>query len=227
MFLFDSYHVSRDYCNFAYSVLASFRIGMSGSASFQRLKKDEAYRKAGRPDRKNPTADTPGVLGVRYRYHPSSTENAPCAPGVHAKEVPAMPVTKEFIVLMEDRPSTLGKLCQALADRGVNILALQSFPIGGKSVTRFIVDNPTTAKTVLDTERLTYVEAEIVQAKLPHRPGEIARVASRLGEANININYAYCGLEPGTNTPLVFFGVAEVSKAAPILEQAAAATAKP
>src|SRR6266851_5143347 len=125
-----------------------------------------------------------------------------------------MPVNKEFTVLIEDRPSTLGKVCRALADREVNILALQSFPIGGKSVTRFIVDNPTTAKTVLDSERLTYVEAEIVQAKLPHRPGELARVALRLGEANININYAYCGLEAGTNTPLVFFGVAEVSKAA-------------
>ncbi len=136
-----------------------------------------------------------------------------------------MPVAKEFTVLMEDRPSTLGKVCRALADREVNILALQSFPIGGKSVTRFIVDNPSTAKTVLDSEHLTYVEAEIVQAKLPHRPGEIARVASRLGEANIN--YAYCGLEPGTNTPLVFFGVTDVSKAAPILEQAAAAAAKP
>jgi hypothetical protein len=56
-------------------------------------------------------------------------------------------------------------------------------------VTRFIVDNPPTAKRVLDREQLTFVEAEIVQAKLPHRPGEIARVASRLGEANININY--------------------------------------
>ncbi len=138
-----------------------------------------------------------------------------------------MPVAKEFTVLMEDRPSTLGKVCGALADREVNILALQSFPIGGKSVTRFIVDNPSTAKTVLDSEQLTYVEAEIIQAKLPHRPGEIARVASRLGEANININYAYCGLERGTNAPLVFFGVAEVSKAAPILDQAAAAAAKP
>jgi hypothetical protein len=137
-----------------------------------------------------------------------------------------MPLTKEFIVLMEDQPSTLGKVCRALADREVNILALQSFPIGGKSVTRFIVDNPTTAKTVLDSEQLTYVEAEIVQAKLPHRPGEVARIASRLGEANININYAYCGLEPGTNTPLVFFGVTEAGKAAQILEQAAAA-AKP
>jgi hypothetical protein len=150
----------------------------------------------------------------------------PAFPG-NVKEVPAMPVTKEFIVLMEDQPSTLGKVCRALADRGVNILALQCFPIGGKGVTRFIVDNPTTAKTVLDSERLTYAATEIVHAKLAHRPGEIARIASRLGEANININYAYCGLEPGTNAPLVFFGVAEVDKAAPILEQAAAAAAKP
>jgi len=137
-----------------------------------------------------------------------------------------MPVAKEFTVLMDDRPGTLGKVCQALANRNVNILGLESFPIGGKSVTRFIVDNALAAKMVLDNERLTYVEAEIVQTKLPHRPGEIARVASRLGEANININYAYCGLELGTNMPLVFLGVTEVSKAAQILEQAASA-AKP
>ena len=138
-----------------------------------------------------------------------------------------MPLTKEFTVLIEDRPGTLGKVCRALADRNVNILALHSFPIGGKSVTRFIVDNPKVAKTVLDSERLTCTETEVVQVKLPHRPGELARVASRLGEANININYAYCGLESATNSPLVFFGVAELSKAAPLLEQAAAAAAKP
>ena len=136
-----------------------------------------------------------------------------------------MPTSKEFTVLMEDQPGTLGKVCRALADRKVNILALQSFPIGGKSVTRFIVDNPTTAKTVFDTERLTYTETEVAHVKLPHRPGELARAASRLGEANINIDYAYFGLEPGTNAPLVFFGVAEVGKAVPLLEQAAAAAA--
>jgi hypothetical protein len=138
-----------------------------------------------------------------------------------------MPITKEFTVLMEDGPGMLGKVFRALAECGVNILALQSFPIGGKTVTRFIVDDPRTAQTVLVSEKLTYVESEIVQAKLQHRPGEIARVASHLGEANININYAYCGLEPGTNAPVVFLGVAEVNKAASILEQAAAAAAKP
>jgi hypothetical protein len=137
-----------------------------------------------------------------------------------------MPATKEFTVLMEARPSALGKVCWALAEREVNILALQSFPIGGKIVTRFIVDNPTTAKTVLHNEKLTFVEAQIVFAKIAHRPGEIARVASQLGEANISINYAYCGLEPGTNAPLVFFGVADVEKAAPIFERVIAKATK-
>jgi hypothetical protein len=99
-----------------------------------------------------------------------------------------MPVTKEFTVLMENRPSMLGKICQALADKEVNILALESFPTRGKFVTRFIVDNPDTAKTVLNNEKLTYAEEEIVQIKIQHRPGEIARLASRLGKANININ---------------------------------------
>jgi hypothetical protein len=138
-----------------------------------------------------------------------------------------MPITKEFTVLLEDRPGMLGEVCQALADHEVNILALQSFPTRGKFVTRFIVDNPQTAKTVLNNERLTYAETEIVQIKILHRPGEIARLASRLGKANININYAYCGLEPGTNAPLVFFGVAEVGEATSILGHAAAAAAKP
>jgi hypothetical protein len=138
-----------------------------------------------------------------------------------------MPITKEFTVLLEDRPGMLGKVCQALADHEVNILALQSFPTRGKFVIRFIVDNPQTAKTVLNNERLTYAETEIVQIKILHRPGEIARLASRLGKANININYAYCGLEPGTNAPLVFFGVAEGGEATSILGHAAAAAAKP
>ena len=136
-----------------------------------------------------------------------------------------MPTAKEFAIHMEDQPGTLGKFCRALADGGVNILAFQSFPSEGKSLVHIVVDNPTTAKTVLDTERLTYTETEVAHVTLPHRPGELARAASRLGEANININYAYCGIEPSTNAPLVVFGVAEAGRAATILDQAAAAAA--
>ncbi len=41
----------------------------------------------------------------------------------------------------------------------------------------------------------------------------------------ININYAYAGVEPGTNAPLVIFGVADVGKAAKIMDEVAKAAA--
>jgi hypothetical protein len=46
-----------------------------------------------------------------------------------------------------------------------------------------------------------------------------------LGEKKININYAYAGIEPGSNAPVVIFGVAEVGQAAKILDEVATAAA--
>src|SRR5690348_18096307 len=117
-----------------------------------------------------------------------------------------MPTTKELNIRLPDQPGTLGKLCRALADRKVNILAFQSTPLEGESLVRFVVNDPATAKQVLDSERLSHTETEVAQIKLRNRPGELANAASKLGEANININYAYSGLDPD-NSPLLVFGV--------------------
>ena len=136
-----------------------------------------------------------------------------------------MPTAKEFTISLDDRPGTLGKLCQALAEGGVNILAYQQFsPEKGKSSVRLVVDNPDKAKATLD-QRSDYKESEVAQVKLAHRPGELGRAASRLGESGININYGYCGTEANNNATFVIFGVAEVGKAVTILEQAASAAA--
>ena len=134
-----------------------------------------------------------------------------------------MPTTKELSIQLEDQPGTLGKICRTLADRGVNILAFQSTPSEGKtqSQVRLVVDNPTTAKTVLDNQKIKYTETPVAQVKLPHRPGELARAASKLGEANININYGYVGIEPGSNEPLLIFGVKDAERASTVLEEAA------
>jgi hypothetical protein len=137
-----------------------------------------------------------------------------------------MPTAKEFIIRLEDRPGTLGKLCQTLAEQDVNILAYQQFPHEKvKGSVRLVVDNPDKAKAVLDRQRVDYKETEVAQVKLAHRPGELGRAASRLGDAGININYGYCGTEPNNNATFLIFGVAEVGKALKILEQAAAAAA--
>src|SRR6266436_3549954 len=136
-----------------------------------------------------------------------------------------MPINEELTIRMDNRPGSLGKVCRALADRGVNILAFQSIPSEKTILVCMVVDNPAAATSILDKEGISYTEGEIAQAKLPHGPGELARAASKLGDANINIHYAYCGVEPNTNAPLVIFGVSEVGRAATILDQTAAAAA--
>ncbi len=137
-----------------------------------------------------------------------------------------MPITKEFAIRQEDQPGTLGKICRALADQKVNILAFQAFPSEkGKSAIHLVLDNPTTGKTVLDQQSAEYTETDVAHVKLAHRPGELGRAASRLGDAGININYAYCGAEAGTNAAMLIFGVADAGKAAKLLEQTAAAAA--
>lgn len=137
-----------------------------------------------------------------------------------------MPTVKEFNISIDDKPGTLGKICRALADRNVNIVAAQAFQSDGESVTRLVFDDPTKARNVLDNEHANYTESDVVQVRLAHRPGELARTAQKLGDAKVNINYLYCGSEPNANTPIVIFGVADVGKAAPLLEQASAAAAR-
>ena len=129
-----------------------------------------------------------------------------------------MAKAREFMVTIEDKPGVLGRCCSALAESGVNILALQSYVEEGESLARFVVDDPLSANAALGRLRMNFEEEEVAVVTLAHRPGEFGRAATLLGENQVNINYSYCGLEPGSALPFVVFGVDNVTKAAALLD---------
>jgi len=129
-----------------------------------------------------------------------------------------MPKMKEFTVTIEDKPGALGKCFLALAERGVNILAFQSYVEEGESLARLLVDDPVSAMSVLGGLNMIFEETEAAVVRLAHRPGELGRAASRLGEKKINIDYSYCGLEPGSTRVLAVFGVDNLTEAANLLD---------
>jgi hypothetical protein len=132
-----------------------------------------------------------------------------------------MAKAKEFTVTIEDKPGALGKCFLALAERGVNVLAFQSYVEEGESLARFLADNPETAKAVLGGLGMIFEETDVAVVRLAHRPGELGRAAARLGARQINIDYSYSGLEPGSNLALVVFGVDNLTKAAAVLDELA------
>ena len=134
-----------------------------------------------------------------------------------------MPKTIERDVLLENQPGILGRVCRAFAEHRVNIVACASMPEQGHSVVRFVVDHVEMAKKALDNEGLSYRETAVASVRFLHRPGELARAAARLGDAEINIDYVYCGVDPNTYMPVIIFGVGDVDLAASILDRSSAA----
>src|SRR5260370_22576157 len=117
---------------------------------------------------------------------------------VAAWESSRMAKAKELTVTIEDKPGALGRCFLALAERGVNILAFQSYVEEGESLARIVVDDPASAKAVLGNLRMIFEETDVAVVKFAHRPGELGRAAARLGEKRLNYDYSYCGLEPGS-----------------------------
>jgi hypothetical protein len=136
-----------------------------------------------------------------------------------------MPKMKEFTVTIEDKPGALGKCFLALAEREVNILAFQTYVEDRESLARLLVDDPASASAVLGGQGMIFEETEVAVVRLAHRPGELGRAASRLGERQINIDYCYCGLEPGSTQAIVVFGADNLTKAANLLDELSAEVA--
>ncbi len=133
-----------------------------------------------------------------------------------------MAKAKEFTVTIEDKPGALGKCFLALSERGVNILAFQSYVEERESLVRILVDNTAAAMAVLGGLHMIFEETDVATITAEHRPGELGRAATRLGENKINIDYSYCGFEPGSTKALMVFGVDNLSKASIVLDELAA-----
>jgi hypothetical protein len=130
----------------------------------------------------------------------------------------------EFTVTIEDKPGALGRCFQGLAERGINILAFQSFVEERESLVRFVGDNRAAAKSMLGTLRMNFEESDVAVIRVPNRPGELGRAATQLGKGKINIDYSYCGMEPGSNEMLLVFGVDNLTTAATLLDELSAQT---
>lgn len=132
-----------------------------------------------------------------------------------------MAKAKEFTVAIADKPGALGRCFHALGERGVNILAFQSFVEERESLVRFVADDVTAAKAVLGGASMIFEETDVAVVSLVHRPGALGRAAEKLGEGRINIDYSYCGFAPGSTLALLVFGVDNLTTAAALLDELA------
>jgi hypothetical protein len=124
-----------------------------------------------------------------------------------------MPKAKQLTVWVENRPGMLGEVGSALGAKKVNIVAFIATVTENRGTIRMVVDKPAAAKRVFAEHRWETTEEEVLLAALPDRPGGLGKIAHKLREASVNIDYAYAGLGPSARRVNVYFGVSDLKVA--------------
>lgn len=126
-------------------------------------------------------------------------------------------LARQLAVFLDNRPGTLGRLCEALAEAKINIFAISSSDTVDHIVFRMVVSDPTQAKRILDERGTLVVSTEVLLIDGVNKPGSLAEIANKLGAAKINIEYAYSATHPTAQKGLLILRVSDPKKALKVL----------
>ncbi len=124
-----------------------------------------------------------------------------------------MPKAKQISAWVEDRPGMLGRVADALGEKGIQIRAFMASVLDGRGFIRVVVDRPAAAKKVLAAHGWKITEDDVVEVTMPDRPGALGEVADRLGAAGINLQYAYVGTAQAARKVNLYVSVPDVTAA--------------
>ena len=106
-------------------------------------------------------------------------------------------IAPQFALFLENRPGMLARACHALAAATINIQALSILDTVDHAIVRMVVDQPKEAEQVLGRLQVMIQRHDVVVLDVPNQVGELARIAERLAQAGINLEYAYCTAAAG------------------------------
>jgi len=125
----------------------------------------------------------------------------------------------QLALFLANRPGALARVCEALANAGINIQALATSDTVDHTVVRMVVSNPTKALMLLGEAGVLALETEVLTIETASEPGVLARIAERLAEADVNIEYTYLAGSRESQKGLIVLRPSDVEKAMRVLQE--------
>ena len=121
-----------------------------------------------------------------------------------------MAILREITVKLANSPGALGRVSQLLGAERINMLAMSIDPSGHL---RIVADNPLHAANTLREQHYSVNERDVLYTAMPNEPGSLSRALRLLGDAGINIEYAYGGAAESATMAAVVLGVDDAARA--------------
>ncbi len=128
-----------------------------------------------------------------------------------------MQITKQLAIFLDNRPGMLARVADALAESKINIYAITTSDTVDHTVIRLVVSDYRRALHVFEEHGTLVVEDDVLMVEGSNKPGEMARIAHRLAQARINIEYCYSATPPDVKKGLMILRVSNPAKALKVL----------
>jgi hypothetical protein len=129
-------------------------------------------------------------------------------------------MVKQLTVFLENAPGRLAELTRVLGDAGVNMRALMVADTAEFGVVRIICDRTEDAQRALEAAGFGVSVTDVLAVEVPDRPGGLADVLEVLGASGVNVEYAYCFVEPSGQAAIDVFRVEDTARAVEALRAA-------
>jgi hypothetical protein len=126
-------------------------------------------------------------------------------------------MAKILNVALENHPGSMADILEIMARAEINLDAVHAEAQGDFGTVRLFTNKPQLAAELLRQDGYDVVEAEVLELILPNRYGEVARVARKLAEGNVNIVNLFGTSVPGAKEGRVMLRVNNVEAARKIL----------
>jgi len=128
-----------------------------------------------------------------------------------------MQITKQIAIFLDNRPGMLARVADTLAEAKINIYAITTSDTVDHSVIRLVVSDYRRALHVFEAHGTLVVEDDVLMIEGSNKPGEMARIAHKLADARINIEYCYCSTPADAKRGLMILRVSNPTKALKVL----------
>lgn len=135
-------------------------------------------------------------------------------------ETHAMTEKTQFCIGLDNKPGQLAKLCTVFREADVNVEALCVSDDSDGVWVNVVATPEEVAERVLGDNDYRYLTEKVVTMQVGNQPGELGRVAAKLAEADVNINYVY-GAGTGGHPCNLVLNVDDAGQAIKALEDVA------
>ena len=125
----------------------------------------------------------------------------------------SMEPATQLAVFLSNRPGALARVCEELAKAEINIHALATSDTIDHSVVRMVVSDPTRALMLLGEAGVLALENDVLIIQTDNHPGTLAKIAQRLSDAGVNIEYTYMAATLDADKGLMILRPNDVDKA--------------